>query len=349
VNSDFRRAVIPGPFKAQLTPDFPCQPRPSRRYDVIVPCAFGDPARRNRPRVALIGDSHSAHWRAALDVAAKAAGWGAVSITSPGCAFSTEVYPAPAPIPARCRQHSLEALDWLRRHPSVRTVVTSNAAGRGLTSAGYISMWNQAPASVRRIDVIRDVPRVSYATAGCVASIKRRRRVSARACAVARAAAFPGDTSAQAAARAGHRVRLLDFTRFFCGARRCFPVIGGAYVYRDFNHMNPVFNSTLGPYLLQEMRAHPVASASTSCKPPHYPGSGYFTSLSVRRLSCRQGDAIVDSHYTCRTRSGVKGHCHTVRGYRCKEHRVSIPTEFQARVTCTKGRRRVVYTYQQNT
>ena len=59
---------------------------------------------------------------------------------------------------------------------------------------------------------------------------------------------------AQAAARAGGRVRLIDLSRRFCDAGRCYPVIGGAYVYRDFNHMNPVFNSTLGPHLLRALR-----------------------------------------------------------------------------------------------
>jgi hypothetical protein len=49
------------------------------------------------------------------------------------------------------------------------------------------------------------------------------------------------------------RVRLIDLTRLFCDRARCFPVIGGAYVYRDFNHLNRVFAATLGPYLLRAM------------------------------------------------------------------------------------------------
>lgn len=245
---------MPAPSEARLTPDAPCKPQENAPYRMIVPCRFGDEEDRHGPDVALIGDSHSAHWRAALAVAAEQAGWSAVSITSPGCSFSVEVYPAPAPIPAQCRRHSLEALTWLRRHPSVRMVVTSNAAGRGLTPAGYRSVWQRIPRSVRRIYAIRDIPRVSYRTAACVASVRRRRAKSAPACAVPRASAFPADTTAQAAAGAVGRVRLLDFSRFFCDRGRCFPVVGGAYVYRDFNHMNAVFSATLGPYLLRAMR-----------------------------------------------------------------------------------------------
>jgi hypothetical protein len=357
VNPSLRRTVVPGPSKALLMPDAPCRPSRSH-YRVIVPCRFGFAERP--PYVALIGDSHAAHWRAAVDVAAKAAGWRAVSITSPGCSFSTEVYPAPPPIPARCRRHSAEALTWLRRHPSVRTVVTSNAAGRGLSPEGYLAMWRRLPKSVRRIHVIRDVPRVSHATAGCVASVKRRRRRSVRACPVSRASAFPADTSAQAAARGGRRVRLLDFSRFFCGARRCYPVVGGAYVYRDFNHMNPIFSSTLGPYLLRAMIATtlvgtaalalPEAAAAKRCAPPKYPGNGYFTSLQVARVPCERGRAVALEHHRCRTRTGRKGRCSgRVLGYRCRERRVAIPTEFNSRVTCTRNRKQVVFTYQQNT
>ena len=48
------------------------------------------------------------------------------------------------------------------------------------------------------------------------------------------------------------RVRTVDLTRYFCDARRCFPVIGGALVCRDQNHLTATFSTTLGPFLLRE-------------------------------------------------------------------------------------------------
>jgi SGNH domain-containing protein len=233
-------------------PDSPCVPSSDRRrYDVIEPCVFGDVDTNDPPRVALIGDSHSSHLRAAVDVFAQALGWKAVSMTRPGCAFSTEAYPAPPPIPARCRLHTAEALRWLRLHPSVATVFTSNAAGRGLRPGGFRTAWGGAPASVKHLYEIRDVPRVSYATASCVLSVMRRHARSTGACSVARGGALPFDAAAAAAAGAGGRIRLLDLSRYFCDASRCYPVIGGAYVYKDFNHLNRVFAATLGPALLR--------------------------------------------------------------------------------------------------
>ena len=96
--------------------------------------------------------------------------------------------------------------------------------------------------------------------------------------------------------------------------------------------------------------ASPIASAAAACTPPKYPGSGYFTSLSVRHTSCATGRKVTLAYYHCRLRHGVKGRCTSrVLGYSCREKRQSIPTEIDARVTCTRGSRRVVHTYQQNT
>ena len=94
-----------------------------------------------------------------------------------------------------------------------------------------------------------------------------------------------------------------------------------------------------------------TAHASATCKPPHYPGLGYFTTLHVAHVSCATGRRVTLAHYRCRTKHGIRGYCHSrVLGYRCVEgHRNVIPTEFDARVTCTSGSRKVIYTYAQDT
>jgi hypothetical protein len=92
------------------------------------------------------------------------------------------------------------------------------------------------------------------------------------------------------------------------------------------------------------------ARAATTCRAGKYPGSGYFTSLKVTHTSCSTGRKLEVAYYHCRLRHGVKGRCTSrVMGYRCKEVRNSIPTEIDARVTCTSGSRKIVHTYQQNT
>jgi hypothetical protein len=94
---------------------------------------------------------------------------------------------------------------------------------------------------------------------------------------------------------------------------------------------------------------NPVGHMARTCAVPEYPGSGYFTSLHVRAVACKSGRRLALAYYHCRTRSGPAGRCHhRVLGYRCRERRVAISTEIDARVRCRRGARRVVHTYQQD-
>lgn len=98
--------------------------------------------------------------------------------------------------------------------------------------------------------------------------------------------------------------------------------------------------------------ARAASSNSHTCKTRSYPGSGYFTSLKTYRTSCASGRTVMLNHYKCRVKHGRKGHCGSTSGYHCSETRKSIPTEYNARVSCKKTRHgrtyKVSYTYQQN-
>jgi hypothetical protein len=95
--------------------------------------------------------------------------------------------------------------------------------------------------------------------------------------------------------------------------------------------------------------ASPVASASATCKPPKYPGSGYFTALSVTKTSCATGGKVAKAYYKCRVAKGPSGRCtKKVSGYSCTEKRRSTSIEIDATVTCKKGSARVKHSYQQN-
>src|SRR5262245_31062329 len=96
--------------------------------------------------------------------------------------------------------------------------------------------------------------------------------------------------------------------------------------------------------------ALPGAAHAATCSNPKYPGSGYFTSLTVTKVSCATGKKVALAYYKCRTKHGVSGRCTSkVLGYSCKETRNTIPTEIDARVTCKDGSKKVVHAYQQNT
>jgi hypothetical protein len=98
----------------------------------------------------------------------------------------------------------------------------------------------------------------------------------------------------------------------------------------------------------------PTASAAARCSlsgKERKLGPTYVTSLSVTRVSCATGERIVKDYYRCRVRDGGrKGRCDSrIRGFRCTEKRESISTQFDARVSCRKGKARVRHDYTQFT
>jgi hypothetical protein len=216
---------------------------------------------------------------------------------------------------------------------------------------------------VKHVIVIRDVPfSQASSTLPCVRRAIRKHVDAGRACAFPRRTAVRRDYYVVFARKLNSsRVQVVDLTQFFCGRRECYPVVGGALVYRDYyDHLTRAYSTSLAPYLLRQLQRlmsswrNPAGTdshvhAARACKPPRYPGSGYFTSLSVKRATCSTGRRVALAYYRCRTRRSRSGHCHhKVLHFRCHERRRSIPTEIDARVWCRRGERVVVHTYQQN-
>jgi SGNH domain-containing protein len=159
-------------------------------------------------------------------------------------------------------------LAWLSAHPDVDTVLTAAyvtddpplriPAGTDPFTAqarGFAEMWQALPATVRHLVAVRDVPQTPADSIDCITRARARRTPAGIACAYERARFLPPDP-AVAAVRALHarRYRAVDLTRFMCGRQRCFPVVGGALVHKDTNHLTQVFSRTLGRYLLRDVR-----------------------------------------------------------------------------------------------
>ncbi len=256
-NPALRTVATPTPEEALLIPGAPCTVR--QATPILAPCYFGvDPAKA-RETVALIGDSHAEHFRAALDVVAQAKRWRVVAMTRGGCPLTdTPVSHFPPPQAAECQSFNAAARQWLVDHPEVHTVIVSandlnQFAGDGV--AGYRSAWRSLAPSVQRIFVIRDTPsRVSLDTSTCVERLLHARRPIGSRCAESRAGALPPDPQVAAAQAPGDdRVRLLDLSDHMCTATLCAPVVGGVLVLRDIDHLTRAFSTTLGPYLLRAL------------------------------------------------------------------------------------------------
>jgi len=261
VNPSLQRTVFPTPADALLEPNAPCQP--TGRASLLYPCSFGAHRSTALDAAALIGDSHASHWRAAVDVVAEARGWRAISITRSGCPFiKARVVIRKAQV-ATCRRWNRELLAWLGRHHEVATVFLSHRANAEYVHArdtsnfktavrGHMALWRVLPATVRNIFVIRDPPRNSTAAADCVRRTYAHRQRSAVLCARARRKALHPDPAVTAARRLrSRRVHVLDMTPFFCDRDHCYPVVGGALVHKDSNHITAIFAKSLGRFMVR--------------------------------------------------------------------------------------------------
>jgi len=259
VNPRLRLAVVPTPDEAVLSTNSPCTPL--RADGELRPCAFGVPAVDARASVVLVGDSHAAQWRGALEQAAQRKRWHGVSITRAGCPLSRTT-PALETASRRraCVRWNAEMPGWFRRHRSIHTVFVSAhlviVAPTGkdelqTRADGHRAAWKALPRSVRRIVVLRDTPLLGFRSSCVRAAITHRRNAGDR-CALDRATVLAPDAAVVAARRLrSRRVRVIDMTPFFCSLRRCLPVVGGALVYKDREHMTDVFSTSLGPYVLR--------------------------------------------------------------------------------------------------
>ncbi|HEV2999731.1 MAG TPA: SGNH hydrolase domain-containing protein, partial [Solirubrobacteraceae bacterium] len=204
---------------------------------------------------ALIGDSHASHWRAALRPIALRRNWRGLSIARSHCPLAGGETDLPEPDRSECSSWRRQVPRWLSRHPEIDTVFVAQFEGADATAEDYADAWRGLPDSVRRIYVIRDNPQMLSRgrTLDCVQKAMEEGRSPVRDCRRPRADALPPDPAAEAATRTPRAV-LVDLTDRFCDERWCPPVIGGALVYKDANHITSVYGATLAPYLERELR-----------------------------------------------------------------------------------------------
>jgi hypothetical protein len=217
------------------------------------------------PTAALIGDSHAAHWRAAIDVVVRATGTAAVSITRSGCPFSkARVVVQSRDQAASCRRWNRDVLAWLGHHPEVRTIFLSQRAGATYVTPrdtsnfdaavdGDAALYGALPATVKSSIVIRDTPLDSAVAQDCVRRALTHGLPAGVRCARVRSRALRRDPAVTAARRVRGRAHVLDMSPFFCSPDRCFPVVGGALVHKDVDHITTVFSRTLGPFMVTKV------------------------------------------------------------------------------------------------
>ncbi len=263
-NPRLRLQVSPKPDEALLTPNLQCA---TSVEQAVAECGYGAPPASARGTIAVLGDSHGAHWRGGLDVMAKGMRWHVQDFSTARCSFTALPPPPDGYFEEFCPRHNREIVAYLTAHPEIKTVFVSAYVfqlidveqGKQRFSKrvqGFLDQWALLPDSVKRVVVLRDTPRDRITTFDCVRKAIRRRKPAGSACRAIRKAVHNRDPEVVAARRAtGRRFAVLDFTRQFCGPKWCYPVVGGVLVHKDMGHMGQPFARTLGPIILREVRA----------------------------------------------------------------------------------------------
>lgn len=192
INPRLRLTVSPLPLDLEKLAETTLKPgrcpRPISGYPSISRiCNFGVPSARAKDHLAIIGDSHSLHWRPALRAAANKRRWNIVSTSLLGCPFNTKIPRRRELNPEECVAWKRAIPGWLAGQPKVDTLIVAQLSqplkGKAIFErdvAGYQQTWRTLPPSIKTIIVIRDNPRAGKETVDCIERAIADRRPAGR-------------------------------------------------------------------------------------------------------------------------------------------------------------------------
>ncbi len=222
-----------------------------------VSCEFGsDDA--DAPQVALIGDSHAFQLLTTFQAIADREGWHLTTYFKGACPWSTTPLATAGSFGAACSDWRAGVADEVA-DMEFDVVFTAAIANTPYSAAGFVSVHDAAVAGYqeawatmtdRGIPVVTVVDNPVWETD----PNKCLRTRDAAECAGARADVLVADDPLRDAAEGTPEITLLDFTDAFCDDDTCYPVVGGANVYRDQDHLTVTFADTLAPQFTAALR-----------------------------------------------------------------------------------------------
>jgi hypothetical protein len=98
------------------------------------------------------------------------------------------------------------------------------------------------------------------------------------------------------------------------------------------------------------LAAHASKTCSLTLDQQRRSGSTYLVSLGATNVSCPSGLSVEKAFQSCRRSTAGRRTCRkSVSGYKCTQTVLdSSKTQYDAKVSCTAGKRAVRFTYTQN-
>lgn len=256
--TDFGDTILPAPGFAGVD-------RPTEEQCFVqlndarpVSCSFGsdDP---EAPAIVLIGDSHAYQLLSTFQRMSEQNGWRLVTFFKGACPWNTTPLATGGAFGASCTQWR-EAVGAELDSLAPDVVFTSALATTPYSSFGFDSSYDAAVAGYqaawstmtsRGIPVITVVDNPVWETD----PNKCLRTSPIDDCDGARSEVLVADDPLRGAAEGMDAVTLLDFTEVYCDEQWCFPVVGGAGLYRDQDHLTVTFVDTLAPQYVAAIQA----------------------------------------------------------------------------------------------
>ncbi|EMR00164.1 acyltransferase family protein [Paeniglutamicibacter gangotriensis] len=240
------KQIVPIPAEAeQDQPDLgECVQKP--QSPVTRECSRG--AKDGSLTIALVGDSHAAHWYQALEATAQKHGWTLLTYLKNSCPFSATQRVAEANGSISCLEANQDTMKRLVERGDVDAVVTSYWAGSTFepdAAEGFAGSWGELEDAGIKVYPIIDTPRPGTRTYArdCVAG----HPAELRSCGTPESEAFESNDYTRAAAKNEPRVGTMDFSDQFCAEGFCPAVIGNVLLYRDKHHVSDTYMRTLAP------------------------------------------------------------------------------------------------------
>jgi len=231
----------------------------------VTSCVYG--VEDSDTVVALVGDSHAAHWQPALRDLAETNGWRLETYTKSACLFAdTVVWDAGEEKPYEsCAAWQAAVRARLTADPPDIAVVSSAGSYRlardgermsiadsaeGLASATAANWQALEDAGIEVVAIV-DTPAPGFDVPECVA--ENRDDLTACAVPLEEAVARSGASLHHAAAALAPAVDLVDVTAYVCPWEECVPVVGGVLTHSDAHHLTATYSRSLAPRLEEHL------------------------------------------------------------------------------------------------
>ena len=231
----------------------------------VLTCVYGDAG--SDVVVALVGDSHAAHWQPALAVLAEEHGFRLETSTKSSCLVGGAlVWEAGSSRPyTSCLEWQETLTDRLTAERPDVVVVSAGGQyqlvedgvplereeSREPVARAMAATWQALEEEGVEVLALLDTPWLGIDAPECVSE----HLADLSGCAVPRAEAMErsGEAILRAAAARVPAADLLDLTDFVCPREACLPVVGGVLTHSDAHHLTATYSRTLAPRIARPL------------------------------------------------------------------------------------------------